>query len=66
MRLLGLKGTPAIVVDEKYVVDTELADGHERMFEIVEYLVDKVRIQKKEASQADPSQSTNSVGSSTD
>lgn len=66
MRLLGLKGTPAIVVDEKYVVDTELADGHERMFEIVEYLVDKVRIQKEEASQADPSQSTTSVGSSTD
>ena len=46
MRLFGLKGTPAIVVAEKYVIDTVLADGYERMFEIVEFLVEKVRNEK--------------------
>lgn len=50
MRLFGLKGTPAIVVDDQYVVDTELADGLERMFEIVEFLVEKIRKEKDETS----------------
>lgn len=50
MRLLGLKGTPAIVVADKYVIDTELADGHERMFEIVDYLVDKIRDEQNKTS----------------
>ena len=50
MRLFGLKGTPAIVVAEKYVIDTELADGYERMFEIVEFLVEKVRTEKTKTS----------------
>lgn len=52
MRLFGLKGTPAIVVDDQYVVDTELSDGLERMFEIVEFLVEKIRKEKDEASQS--------------
>ena len=50
MRLLGLKGTPAVVVANKYVIDTELADGHERMFEIVEFLVEKIRSEKDKTS----------------
>lgn len=50
MRLFGLKGTPAIVVADKYVIDTELADGHERMFEIVDYLVEKIRDEQNKTS----------------
>lgn len=50
MRLFGLKGTPAVVIENKYVIDTELADGHERMFEIVEFLVEKIRNEKNNPS----------------
>ncbi|MYD46652.1 MAG: thiol:disulfide interchange protein DsbA/DsbL [Gammaproteobacteria bacterium] len=52
MRLFGFKGIPGIVVDNQYVVDTELADGNDRMFEIVEFLVEKIRNEKNEASQS--------------
>ena len=50
MRLFGLKGTPAVVIANKYVINTELADGHERMFEIVEFLVEKIRTENKKSS----------------
>ena len=49
-RLFGLKGTPAVVVAEKYVINTELADGYERMFEIVDFLIEKIRKEKEETS----------------
>ena len=61
MRLFGLGGTPGIVVNDQYVVDTELSDGLERMFEIVEFLVEKIRNERDEASQ-----STTSVDHTTD
>ena len=49
MRLFGLKGTPAIVIANKYVIDTEMADGLERMFEIVEFLIEKIRNDQKKS-----------------
>ncbi len=42
-RLLGLTGTPAIVVNNKYVVDADAARSIDRMFEIVDFLVDLIR-----------------------
>lgn len=46
MRLFGLKGTPAIVVNDEYVVETQRADELEKVFEIVEFLVEKIRSEK--------------------
>ena len=52
MRLFGLKGTPSIVVNDQYVVESQRLDDLERMFEIVEFLVEKIRNEKDEASQS--------------
>ena len=40
-----LTGVPAIIVNGKYLVENRLAKSNERMMEIVNFLVDKERIQ---------------------
>ncbi|MXZ55389.1 MAG: thiol:disulfide interchange protein DsbA/DsbL [Gammaproteobacteria bacterium] len=50
MRLFGLQGTPSIVVDNQYVVDAQPTDELDRTFEIVKFLVEKIRNEKDEAS----------------
>ncbi len=43
-------GTPALVVDGKYVIDTESAGNEAReMFKIVDFLVEKIQEEEKEA-----------------
>ena len=50
MRLFGIKGTPAIVVDDQYVVDAQRPGELDRTFEIVNFLVEKIRNEKDGAS----------------
>lgn len=44
-----ISGTPSLVVGGKYLVTTEGANGnHRRMFQIVDFLVEKIRKESKE------------------
>lgn len=42
MQLYGLQGTPAFVINDLYVVDTKSA-GETPMFEIIDFLIEKIR-----------------------
>lgn len=41
-----LTGVPAIIVNGKYLVENRTAGSHERMMEIVNFLIDKEKMQK--------------------
>ena len=49
MRLYGLRGTPALVINDKYIVDTETS-GETPMFEIVDFLIEKIRNEREDDS----------------
>lgn len=42
-----IKGTPTLVVNGTYVIETERAGSHENMLKIASYLVDKIRAEKQ-------------------
>lgn len=42
LQLYGIQGTPAIVINDLYIVDTRTA-GETPMFEIVDFLIEKIR-----------------------
>lgn len=45
-----LTGVPAIIVNGKYIVENRLAKTNERMMKIVNFLIEKEKIQEKSAS----------------
>lgn len=63
-----LMGVPAIVIDGRYVVDPNMAGGLENMLKITDFLVEKVRNEKKAnrtATAVTINQATNPVTAST-
>jgi len=42
----GITGTPELIVDGKYRISTRMAGSQEKMLEIADYLIDKIRAEK--------------------
>ena len=49
VRAMRIKNTPTIVVDSRYLVNTRTAQSSKRIFPIVDYLVEKLREERKSA-----------------
>ena len=47
---MGIKNTPSVVVDGKYLVNTRTAQSRKRIFLIVDFLTDKVRADRRSVS----------------
>ncbi len=54
MRDLGITVTPTVMVGNQYLVDAESAQGFDRMFEIVDHLVQEVRKEAMKTRKASP------------
>ena len=52
---MTLKNTPTVVVDGKYLVNTQTAQSRKRIFPIVDFLVKKVRAERQNVSSIEPS-----------
>lgn len=50
---LGIKNTPTVVVDGKYLVNTRTAQSRKRIFLIVDFLTDKVRTERQSVSRSE-------------
>ncbi|BFM19134.1 thiol:disulfide interchange protein DsbA/DsbL [Gilvimarinus japonicus] len=46
-RAYGISGTPELVVDGRYRVSASGAGGHREMLQVADYLVEKIRAEKK-------------------
>lgn len=46
-RLMSIKNTPTVVVNDKYLVNTRTAQSRARIFRVVNHLVEKVRNENK-------------------
>ncbi|MTI14952.1 thiol:disulfide interchange protein DsbA/DsbL [Sansalvadorimonas verongulae] len=48
-----LTGVPAIIVNNRYLVDPAMAGGLENMLKVTEYLIEKIRAEKEAAGKAE-------------
>ncbi|WP_018015024.1 thiol:disulfide interchange protein DsbA/DsbL [Teredinibacter turnerae] len=46
-RAAGLRGTPELMVDGRYKITTGSAGGHEQMFQVANFLIDKIKRERK-------------------
>ena len=58
MRDFGIAATPTLVVDKTYVITPRTAGNLEKMFEIVDYLVDKIETEREVDETATVNEST--------
>lgn len=43
----GIRGVPALIIDGKYATEMSLAQSEPRLFEILDQLIDKARVERK-------------------